>query len=170
LENDARVRVLAWETNAARDRLVAQHTGFAHLGAVHRREFLFDKERGFWVLVDRVVPVGTDGNEGETRRIDIAFHFAPLPVALAGLSARTACETGANLLILPLEGADLEIVEEMGWVSPRYGVRVAAPVTRYTARARLPAEGAFVLWPFEGAANEAEAREQGRRLLAASAG
>jgi hypothetical protein len=160
LENDARVRVLAWETGPERDFLAAEHTGYASLGAIHRRDFLFDKAAGLWVIRDHLRAARAAGAAGRPREysVEIYFHFAPLPVEASGPEVRTACAEGVNLLIAPVDAPGLALALTNGWVSPRYGVRVAAPVACYSARARLPAAFTFVLWPLRDSAERPDAQ------------
>jgi hypothetical protein len=169
LENNARVRVLHWESGSTHDRLAAEHTGYRRLGALHRREINFDKGRGFWLLRDRVLPAAAPGGgESGARLIEVFFHFGPLPVVVDGQAARTACESGINLLILPVLGPILEVSQMDGWVSPRYGVRQTAPVVRYSAQARLPVEFAFALWPFEAGMSYEAVRAEAESAAEAS--
>ncbi|MBI3760392.1 MAG: alginate lyase family protein [Chloroflexi bacterium] len=161
LGNDAKVNVIRWATDGARDFVEAEHTGFLRLGVRQRRQIHFDKRQGFWLVRDLIFEAAATRGRSSARAddrdarggehsIDIYFHFAPLPIVADGLAVRTACGSGVNLLILPLRKKWLTLSQHPGWVSPRYGVRVSAPVVRYSARAALPVEFAFALWPFEG--------------------
>jgi hypothetical protein len=76
--NEARPRVLAWETREDFDKVVAEHYGYA---VTHRRTVTFNKRERCWVIDDEFF------GEGE-HVYEARFHFAPgvdvsrLPVAL----------------------------------------------------------------------------------------
>src|SRR2546423_1950869 len=70
--NEARPRVLSWETNAETDTIVAEHYGYARLShpVTHRRTVRFDKGRRFWIIEDELVGEGT-------HEFSFRFHVAP---------------------------------------------------------------------------------------------
>jgi len=80
--NEAKPRVLEWETNSEFDRVVAEHYGYQRLPfpVVHRRAIVFTKSERQWLIEDEFV--GDGKHEYEVR-----FHFAPgLTVELGGSS------------------------------------------------------------------------------------
>src|SRR6185436_8492463 len=100
--NEARPRVLTWESNAERDLIVAEHYGYQRLAlpVLHRRSVQFDTERRFWLIEDALTGEGTHD-------FSFRFHFA------AGLETEvrpdgivTACDkiNGASLLVVQLAG------------------------------------------------------------------
>src|SRR5437660_1028459 len=70
--NEARPRVLIWETNAEADTIVAEHYGYARLShpVTHRRTVRFDKGRRFWMIEDELAGEGT-------HEFSFRFHVAP---------------------------------------------------------------------------------------------
>jgi hypothetical protein len=145
--NDAVVKVNKWESTEAHDFWDAEHSGYERLKnpVIHQRQIYFDKREGYWVVKD------TLSGEGE-HQFDLFFHFAPVEVEAdktLPLVVRTKAE-GANLAIIPLEAGDvsLEIVD--GWVSYRYGVKVKAPVVKYSRKGQLPASFYNIVYPYEG--------------------
>jgi hypothetical protein len=99
--------------------------------AVHQRRVVF-VGRAYWVVEDRLWGA-------EEHRYDLRWHLAP--------------ETGARIdghavqapgLALVVTGAPLEL--EPGWISPAYGVRLAAPVASAATVARR-ATFVTVIWP-----------------------
>ena len=92
--------------------------------AIHRRRVTFVDER-YWILEDRLT--GSDEH-----RYDLRFHLAPEAMGRTRVDGPVVQLPGAVLVV---EGAD-ELAVEPGWVSPRYGVRTAAPVVRACARGR----------------------------------
>ena len=73
----------------------------------------------FWVIEDRLR--GT-----RPHRYDLRFHLAPGAARLEGRAVRTG-----GLALVVLGGA--EPVLEQGWIAPRYGELLEAPVVRATA-------------------------------------
>ncbi|RJP32319.1 MAG: hypothetical protein C4536_06395 [Actinobacteria bacterium] len=158
---DARVVVNLWEAGEDRDILDAEHHGYARLEkpVIHRRQILFLKRKGCWVVKDIL--------EGEgAHRCDLYYHFAPMRVEPAGgspLAVRTRTR-GTDLAIIPLrpEGWALQIEE--GWVSSRYGVRERAPVVRYRMEGEAPTTFRSVLHPFRGEIDIAEVAGEAANL------
>jgi len=150
---DAAVTVNRWESNDKQDFLDIEHNGYGRLNdpVIHRRQILFDKEAGYWVIKDKL-------NGQGKHQFDIYFHFAPMEIEMDRdfpLAVKTRT-TGANLAVIPqeIEGLSVEMLE--GWVSFQYGVRVEAPVVRYHKEVRIPAEFSFVLYPYREPVNIGE--------------
>ncbi len=114
-------RLLGRTTAAGLDVLAAEARSPLY-DAVHvRRVALVDG--AYWVIEDRLTaPSG--------HRYDLRFHLAPGPAELAG---------GGSVLgrdaALTVAGADSLSLED-GWISPRYGIRHAAPVISAMAEGR----------------------------------
>jgi len=70
--NEARPRVLSWETNADADTVVAEHYGYRRLlqPVTHRRTARFDKRKRFWLIEDELTGEGT-------HEFTFRFHVAP---------------------------------------------------------------------------------------------
>jgi hypothetical protein len=157
----ASVRVNRWEVGEDRDFLDAEHHGYRRLAGpvVHRRQILFLKREGYWLIRD--VLEGKD-----THRFDLYFHLAPMPVEPADgfpLAVRTR-GPGTDLAILPLRAEGLKVEIEEGWVSPSYGVRERAPVVRYRGECGLPADIVNVLYPFRGEIDIGEVAAQAAEI------
>jgi uncharacterized heparinase superfamily protein len=89
--------------------------------AVHRRRITFIQD-SYWVIEDRL--------EAATEHdYDLRFHLAPSAATVEGRTVR------APGLTLTLEGAET-VQLEPGWISPRYGERIAAPVVSARRRGR----------------------------------
>jgi hypothetical protein len=145
--NDAFIKVNKWESTDEYDLLNAEHSGYERLKnpVTHRRQVYFDKPGGYWVVKDIL------SGEGE-HEFDLYFHLAPLEIEADKtfpLAVKTKTK-GANLAIIPLEaeGVSLEIGE--GWVSYRYGVKVEAPVIKYSRKGQLPASFGNIVYPHQG--------------------
>ena len=89
--------------------------------AVHERRIAFVADR-YWIVEDRL--------EGEREhRYDLRYHLAPGAARIAGT---TMLAPGAWLSVV---GAD-ELSLEQGWIAPRYGEYLDAPVLSAVARGR----------------------------------
>jgi hypothetical protein len=162
LVEDARPAVNAWRSTEAGDFFDGQHDGYQRLPAplLHRRQIYFDKQAGFWLLRDLLETTGA-------HHYELHFHFAPLPLTLDGLAARTTCAGGVNLFVLPILTGGLHAALEEGWVSYSYGSRHPAPVLCYSQEARGPLEIVIAFIPFaEGApGDEAAVRQLAEPIL-----
>jgi hypothetical protein len=65
--NEARPRVLEWQTSDDFDKVVAEHYGYP---VIHRRTVVFNKRERAWVIDDEFI------GEGE-HLYEVRFHFAP---------------------------------------------------------------------------------------------
>jgi hypothetical protein len=70
--NEAKPRVLSWQTNENFDKVVAEHYGYRRLPqpVTHRRSVTFDKRESSWLIEDDFT------GDGE-HVYEIRFHFAP---------------------------------------------------------------------------------------------
>jgi hypothetical protein len=88
--------------------------------AVHERRIAFVRDR-FWVIEDRL-------RGDRPHRYDLRFHLAPGAAHVEGRSVRAR---GLALVVL---GGSPRL--ERGWIAPRYGELLEAPVVRATAHGR----------------------------------
>ncbi|MFZ1926740.1 MAG: alginate lyase family protein, partial [Solirubrobacteraceae bacterium] len=125
LAEESCARCLRFETSGAGATFEGEHSGFHELprAVLHRRELRFDGERLVVHILDTVL--GAHGEE-----LLWAFPLAPIEdAAHATAHASRALATYACAeLEIRARGVAFEIGS--GWVSPSYGVRVAAPVVR----------------------------------------
>ena len=58
--DEARARVLSWESTTERDQIVAEHSGYEHLAepALHRRSITFHKNDRWWLVEDEILGSG----------------------------------------------------------------------------------------------------------------
>ena len=71
--DEARPRILRFESGAERDFVVAEHRGYERLKAgpvTHRRAVTFDKRGGFWLIADTLAGAGSHD-------FKFIFHAAP---------------------------------------------------------------------------------------------
>jgi hypothetical protein len=71
--DEARPRVLLWETGARSDKVVAEHYGYRRLPApvTHRRTVIFNKPERWWLIEDEFF------GDAANHDFEIRFHFAP---------------------------------------------------------------------------------------------
>ena len=105
--NEAKPRVLEWETSDDFDKVVAEHYGYAPV--THRRTVTFNKRERYWLIDDEFFGVGEHVYE-------VRFHFAP------GLdvSVRGAVVDAGGLVVSSLS-SDVEPTLEPQPVSRDYG-------------------------------------------------
>jgi len=70
--DEARARILEWQTDDARDTVVAEHDGYRRFSqpVTHRRAVRFDKRKRFWLVEDSF------SGQGE-HEFAFRFHLAP---------------------------------------------------------------------------------------------
>src|SRR5947209_7166633 len=113
--DEAKPRIIRWETGAARDIAVAEHHGYERLKAgpiTHRRAVTFDKREGFWLIEDTLRGSGIH---------DFKFVFHAAPGREARLIDDSTVEisdaaTGARLIIASLDSPG-EVALEPRWSS-----------------------------------------------------
>jgi hypothetical protein len=71
--DEARPRVLSWETNSDTDKIVAEHYGYQRLKnpVIHRRTVIFNKPERSWLIEDEFLGEAVDHD------FEVRFHFAP---------------------------------------------------------------------------------------------
>lgn len=116
------------------------HNGYSPI--LHKRQVFFIQP-DYWVINDLVT------GEGE-HTLSLFFHFAPeTKVKFLSNDIVKINKDKANMLISSSLNPKPEIIE--GWVSPYYGMKVKAPVLKYTKRCYLPKEFTTILYPFTNA-------------------
>ncbi|HEU4595626.1 MAG TPA: alginate lyase family protein [Pyrinomonadaceae bacterium] len=152
--DEAHPRVLRWESDAARDLVVAEHRGYARLKSgpvTHRRSVLFDKHARLWLVEDALAGAGV-------HTFRFFFHLAP------GLDARLKTDASvevcarinaARLLLVPLEDAGPPTLEPRR-SSRDYGSKQDSQAACWTIRARPPLVVRWALVPIGADESEAE--------------
>jgi hypothetical protein len=150
--DEARPRVIVWESTQTRDHVEAVHEGYRRLasGAVtHRRAVTFEKHGRVWLVED----VLTGAGEHTFR---FFFHFAP------GTSARVRADgivevcdkmTGACLLVVPLDVRERPTLEAR-WSSRDYGERAETRAACWAVRALAPLRARWALVPVRAGEDE----------------
>jgi Heparinase II/III-like protein/Heparinase II/III N-terminus len=110
--NEAKPRVLEWQTGADFDKVVAEHYGYMRLAqpVTHRRSVTFNKRERSWLIEDEFI------GEGE-HICEMRFHFAPdVDVRVSGSAVEA--RIGDAMLVVK---SDSEPVLESQPVSRDYG-------------------------------------------------
>ena len=143
--DEARPRVLRWESETERDFVLAEHDGYAKLpagGITHRRAVMFDKRARLWLIEDALLGVGEHA-------FRFRFHVAPeMDVVIWSASSVEIRDrmTGARLLVVALDargGATLE----PAFASRDYGAKEATQTVCWTINAPAPVVAAWALVP-----------------------
>jgi hypothetical protein len=111
LYNEAKAKVLKWETGYKYDRFVGTHYGYKAAGLVHKREIQFARDRGIFTIRDFLE--GVNVKEGAA-----IFHIAP--GSRINMMAADAYKIG-NALITFHGSAGVEMAEY--YYSKEYGVK-----------------------------------------------
>jgi hypothetical protein len=164
--NEARPRVLVWESNPETDLVVAEHYGYQRLALpiLHRRSVRFDKRRHFWLIEDELTGEGTHD-------FSFRFHFAPgveTEVRSDGIVAACAKINGARLLVASLAdqtGPELQT----GFVSTDYGAKEPSVIACWSERASAPFVKRWVITPARAAEDRGAAMELIAKLRADAA-
>jgi hypothetical protein len=117
----ARPEVLEWTVRSTATTLCGRHHGFEALPvpATHTRTLCLDGERRWLEVIDEVVTAGP-------HQLTLNFPLSPCEVKLK--SSTVSATFGGVTLLIETDGLAPSI--ERGWLSPRYGVRIEAPVVR----------------------------------------
>jgi hypothetical protein len=160
--DEARPRVLRWESDEARDFIVAEHGGYARAalrgagGVTHRRSVYFDKRERIWLVEDELAGAGE-------HTFRFVFHLAP------GAEARVRSETGVEVcdritgarLFIDSYVASARPALEPRWSSRAYGEKARSQAACWTVRARAPFIARWMLVPLCAGGSA----EEPRRLL-----
>ena len=143
--NDAAVKVNRWEVTDEYDILDAEHSGYERLKnpVIHRRQIFFNKKEGYWIIRDILTGKGK-------HNFDLYFHLAPLEIEVDKtfpLVVKTRTE-GANLAIIPLESEGVSIDISEGWISYQYGVKLKAPIVRYSRKSHTSTSFYSIIYPY----------------------
>jgi hypothetical protein len=151
--DEARPRLLNFETGEKHDSAAAEHHGYERLPAgpvKHRRAVVFDKPRRFWLIEDSLEGSGTHD-------FRFVFHAAPgrkvrlLDARATNLQDGAAVEirdtaSGASLIIVSLEGLAGAAVEPR-WSSREYGSKHESAAAVWSVCARAPLAARWLLLP-----------------------
>jgi hypothetical protein len=133
--NEAKPKVVAWQTSEERDVVSAEHSGYSRMpdSVTHRRTVTFDKGNRYWLVEDEFDGTGKHG-------LKVRFHFdTGLDVSLLDEKTVSAYdkETGAKFLVKSLDLQDQPTFEEQ-FVSRDYGSKKPSVTARWSVTHELP--------------------------------
>jgi len=146
MRNDVNIRVNKWEANRDYDFFSGEYkrNKGSRDNIIHRRDIYFDKKENYWIIKDIVK--GEDLHQS-----DLYFHITPLKVELDKEFDLTVKIKGKkiNLAIIPLEKEGISVDMLEGWISPYYGLKVRAPVIKYSKKDYFPFSFSTLLYPYK---------------------
>ena len=142
---EARIRVLSWESNAQRDRIVAEHDGYARLAqpVTHRRAVTFDKTNRWWLIEDELTGRGN-------HLVATRFHFdAELDVSRVAERGVAAKDSSAvQLLVFALSSDESPGLNfEPQFVSRDYGSKLPSTTACWSVQADVPLKLRWAIVP-----------------------
>ena len=147
--DEARGRLLKWETGSDYDLISAEHAGYGRFGPqlIHRRTVTFEKTAGWWLVEDEI------SGSGE-HNIAVRFHFdAGLEVEGIGNDKRIAVawdkiggEASPRLLVWAL---DLKMGPHLQgqFTSKQYGSKSPSVSALWSTRGNLPCKLRWAIIP-----------------------
>ena len=142
--DEAKPRVLSWESGADKDVVIAEHAGYQRLPApvTHRRTVTFNKSDRLWLVADDL------SGEGE-HEVTFRFHLAPgLAITVRPDGSIEAWDkmTGARLLIVA-RGIAVGAEQEEQFSSRDYGAKRPSVSICWRLRTALPLKAHFGIVP-----------------------
>jgi Heparinase II/III-like protein len=142
--DDAKPRIVQWESNAERDLIVAEHDGYRRLPQplTHRRAVHFNKREGFWLIEDSLLGSGVH---------DFRFYFQIAAEREVAVREDHSIEirdpvSGALLLLASLNSVREPALQQR-WSSRNYGSRVQIVAACWTQRTEAPFTARWLLLP-----------------------
>jgi hypothetical protein len=151
--DEARPRVLRWESGSEMEVVSAEHNGYRRLAqpVTHRRTVTFYKREGWWLIEDTIEGAGE-------HQLAIRFHLASglevSPHGADGVLARGR-KNGARLFIFALDLNQLPRFEEQ-FTSRDYGTKEPSQTACWSIKSSLPCKLRWALMPIRLAEADSE--------------
>ena len=160
--DEARPRVLDWQTNSEFDDVVAEHNGYSRLSqpVTHRRSIRFDKRNRFWLIEDEFSGAGS-------HKLTTRFHFnSGLAPSIYDGTAVVSHDrkSGARLLVYSPDVDQPPQFEEL-FTSRNYGEKRPSPAAAWQVVAQMPLRLRWVLLPLRPGEDDREKLSAVRSLL-----
>jgi len=131
-----------WFTSKFADYVEGEHDGYAKDKdpIIHKRVIFFNKftdSNRYWVVFDYLSGKGN-------HLIEQYFHFVPTEI----WSDKNTIATN-DIFLMPIASELVNLEIEKGWISKSYGVKINAPVVRYSTTSILPICLGVIIYPFE---------------------
>jgi uncharacterized heparinase superfamily protein len=141
--DEARAKVVNWETTPALDRIVAEHSGYQRLAepVKHRRTITFYKPDRWWLIEDEILGSGE-------HKIAARFHFdTGLELSLFERNSVIARDkSGACLIVRSLDLVQAATLAAQ-FTSRHYGLKAKSISACWTTRANVPYKLRWALVP-----------------------
>jgi hypothetical protein len=154
IADEARPRVLSWETGEDRDVVIAEHYGYRKLAngpITHRRAVTFDKRERYWVIEDALTGSGT-------HVFRFCFHIAPNLETTSSQDSLVEIRdnaSGAKLIIAGVDSIGSALLESR-WFSYEYGGKLPSVACCWAVRAEAPVFARWLLLPICPSDNESD--------------
>ena len=151
--DEARPRVLRWESGSEVEVISAEHDGYRRLSQpiTHRRTVTFYKREGWWLIEDTIEGAGE-------HQLAIRFHLASgLEVSPHGAGVLLARDrkNGARLFIFALDLNQLPQFEQQ-FTSRDYGAKETSQTACWSIRSGLPCKLRWALMPVRSGEADSE--------------
>jgi hypothetical protein len=143
VEGENSYRVINWLSSPEHDFFDAEHFCYHRLSqkVTHRRQVLFIKREGYFIINDLLSGPGT-------HKLELIFNLAPLQVSLSAAGvARCVNARGVSIFIIPDGENPLEAKLIDSWISYAYGVKQPTKKLVYIQNTTLPASFFTILYP-----------------------
>lgn len=145
MRTNMNIRMNKWKVGREYDFFSGEYQGYKRgkRRIIHKREIYFDKKDNYWITKDILEGKGL-------HQADLYFHITPLEVELDkefSLAVKIRGER-VNLAIIPVEEEGISVKVLEGWISPYYGVKMSAPVVKYSKKGYLPFAFCNVVCPY----------------------
>jgi hypothetical protein len=154
--DEAKPRIVEWESDEDRDLAVAEHYGYQRLPEpiTHRRAVRFEKREGFWLIEDSLLGSGVH---------DFRFFFQIAPERLVTVSDDAGAQIrdrvgGAQLFLVSLDSLRGPALEQR-WSSRNYGSKVETVAVCWQLNAAAPLTARWLLVPVRAGEDERERLE-----------
>lgn len=141
--NEAKPKLLNWETGAEFDRVSAEHYGYQRLPqpVTHRRTVTFEKDKRQWLIEDELLGSGLHD-------VAVRFHFSSgLRVEIDLKNTVTAKnESGRSLIIHALDIEESAKLEDQ-FTSRNYGSREPSRTACWRLQKQLPCKLTWLIVP-----------------------
>lgn len=129
-----------WFTSEFADYVEGEHNGYTQGKApiIHKRVIFFNKftpTNKYWVVFDYIYGKGK-------HLIEQYFHFTPTKIQ----SDKNTIYTN-DIFLIPITPDVVNLEIEEGWIAKGYGVKIKAPVVKYSTTSSLPVCIGVVIYP-----------------------
>ncbi|MEW6096846.1 MAG: alginate lyase family protein [bacterium] len=129
-----------WFTSKFADYVEGEHDGYAKEKnpLIHKRVIFFNKlieAKRYWVIFDYLAGKGK-------HLIEQYFHFVPTKIQADKKTIYTN-----DIFLIPINPDLVNLEIEEGWIAESYGVKIKAPVAKYSTTSILPLCLGVIIYP-----------------------